>query len=124
MWPSLALSTAVSCLLCAQIDPVAKESDQEATLARKITIDKELSGSLEKVLEALSDRFNVSFVIDPMAFESKGYKDVMKAEVKVPSRKDVELRRVLLDLLKPLQGTCRAGKGYIEILPALEKQSR
>jgi hypothetical protein len=124
MWSSLVLSTVVSCLLCAQLDPAAKESDQEAKLARKITIDKEISGSLQKVLEALSDRFNVSFSIDVEAFQSRGHKDVMKAEVKVPARKDVELWRALMDLLKPLQGTCRAGKGYVEILPAPEKQSR
>jgi hypothetical protein len=124
MWQSLLCSAAVSCLLGAQFDPAAKESEQEAKLARKVSIDKEMSAPLVTVLRALSDRFDVTFVLDWKAFEEKGHKEVMKAQVKAPAQKDVELRRVLLEMLRPVDGTCRAGKGYVEVVPAAARQIR
>src|SRR5262245_18063493 len=102
MWARVVISVAAFSLLRAQLR-TGNESEQEAKLARKVNIDKEMSASLGKVLEALSDRFDVTFVIDCKAFERAGHKDVLKAQVKVPVRKNVELRQVLLEMLKPFQ---------------------
>ena len=108
---------AVIAIFAGEYDPTGKESDQDRKLEQKMSFELEYRGTLGKLLDDLAVKRDLTFLVELAAFETMGYKDVLGTDVVVPPRKSTTLREYLGPVLKIVEGKCRAGKGYIEIIP-------
>jgi type II secretory pathway component GspD/PulD (secretin) len=90
-----------------------------ATLQREFDNDKKLDDApLRDVLEFLSDKYKVTFVVDTQAFEQAnvgGGKSVEDSQVRLPKMPGVALETVLRYLTAQIDGTYLVRRNYIEI---------
>ena len=88
-------------------------------LQQPISIDKPIEGSpLKDVLEFLSDKYNLTFIVDTQAFEQAGVgggRNVEDTQVRLPKMPGVTLSTVLRFLFAQVNGTYLVRRDYIEI---------
>lgn len=117
------LSAALIVVVCNCVfqEPADRRARElKAALAKKITTDRDVSATLAEVLESVSDRHDLTMLIDVAAFKKRGLDDVEKAVVKFKAQRDVEVRLVLQELLTQVRGTFILRRDYIEIIPKVE----
>ncbi|HYT87861.1 MAG TPA: hypothetical protein VEL76_04005 [Gemmataceae bacterium] len=108
----------------------AEELERRAGLVQKITINKAIGpGPLGDVWQALEaevikqcPQFHTAGRTKAAwpAFAERGVKDIFLATVYVPAQKDVELRKVLRDMLRPLKATYRLPGGVAPGMPGMK----
>ncbi|HEY1379807.1 MAG TPA: RNA polymerase sigma factor [Gemmataceae bacterium] len=88
-------------------------------LQRPITLDRSIDNApLRDVLEFLSDKYNVTFLVNTQAFEQAGIsggRNVEDSLVRVPKMPSVSLGAVLRFLLAQVDGTYLIRRDYIEV---------
>ncbi len=86
-------------------------------LNQPITIEKPLENvPLRDVLEFLSDKYELTFIVDTQAFNAdKGVPNVEDSQVRLPRMPGVSLATILRFLLSQVQGTYLIRRDYIEI---------
>jgi RNA polymerase sigma factor (sigma-70 family) len=88
-------------------------------LQQTVSIDKSIENApLKEVLEFLTDKYGVTFIVDTMAFEQAGVgggRNVQDCPVTVPRMPEVSLSTVLRFLLTQVHGAYLVRKDYVEI---------
>jgi hypothetical protein len=72
---------------------------------------------LKDALDFMSDRFDVTFVIDLKSFKEEGIDDIESFKVRLPKMKGVRMGTVLRLLLGQLDASYLVRKDYIEVTP-------
>jgi hypothetical protein len=89
------------------------------TLNSPISLDKEVPPSpLRDVLDFLSDKYNLTFIVDVQAFDQAGAgggKNVQDTQVSLPKMPGVTLGTAMRFLLAQINGTYLIRRDYIEI---------
>jgi hypothetical protein len=89
-----------------------------AALKEKVTLDLDGNAPLVEFLSDLSKKYKVKFMIQEERFKEEGDPNIMVKRVGKATFKDVQLGKVLADVLKPLGATYEVVKGTITIKPA------
>src|SRR5262245_23845954 len=91
-------------------------------LSKVVDIERPINASLKDVLEFLSDRFDLTIIVDPVAFKNSDppLENVEETAVKLPKLPGVTLSTVLRLILSPIGGTYLVRRDYIEITTAKE----
>src|SRR5581483_10481403 len=95
--------------------------DRRAALCNKleesVTIDKPIDNQpLKDVLEYLTDRYGVTFIVDNQAFDrDKGLKNVEDSPVRLPKMSAVRLQTVLRYVLDQVSGVVLVRGDHLEI---------
>jgi Mg-chelatase subunit ChlD/tetratricopeptide (TPR) repeat protein len=86
-------------------------------LARPVTLDKgiEANTPLREALEFISDRYDVTVLVDTQAFKAEGNDTVEETPVKLPKMNGVSLATVLRLLTAQANGTYLVRRDYIEV---------
>jgi hypothetical protein len=88
-------------------------------LNNPVSLDKAVEGSpLKDVLEYLSERYGLTFIVDTQAFEQAGVgggRNVQETPVNLPRMPGVTLATVLRFLLAQVNGTYLIRRDYVEI---------
>jgi RNA polymerase sigma factor (sigma-70 family) len=94
-------------------------------LQHPVNIEKAMEGPpLREVLEYLTDKYGVKFIVDTMAFERDGVcggKNVLDTPVNLPRLPGVSLSTVLRFLLTQVNGAYLVRKDYIEVTTDSQK---
>jgi hypothetical protein len=88
-------------------------------LNNPVSLDKAVEGSpLKDVLEFLSEKYNLTFIVDTQAFEQAGVgggRNVQETPVNLPRMPGVTLSTVMRFLLAQVNGTYLIRRDYVEI---------
>jgi hypothetical protein len=88
-------------------------------LNNPVSLDKAVEGSpLKDVLEFLSEKYNLTFIVDTQAFEQAGVgggRNVQETPVNLPRMPGVTLATVMRFLLAQVNGTLIIRRDYVEI---------
>jgi hypothetical protein len=88
-------------------------------LQRRVTIDKPIENApLRDVLEFLSDKYGLTFIVDTQAFEQAGVgggRNVEDSQVRLPKMPGVNLAAILRFLTAQVDGTYLIRRDFIEI---------
>ncbi|MBV9123350.1 MAG: hypothetical protein JO112_08335, partial [Planctomycetes bacterium] len=109
---------------------VKKVRDMSNKLNQPITLDKPIDPNtpLSDALEFLSDKYDITILIDTEAFKSDGVQDISSQGVKLPRMVGVSLATALRLLLSQVGATYIVRRDYLEITTparqALEKTVR
>jgi hypothetical protein len=97
--------------------PEASTLKLRLALTKVVDIDKPFDGDLKDILEYLSDRFELTFIIDPVAFRNSDppLDNVDSTKMNLPKLPGVKLHTVLRLLLDPIGGTYFVHGDFIEI---------
>ncbi|MBY0526697.1 MAG: hypothetical protein K2R98_25090 [Gemmataceae bacterium] len=104
--PSLEMSTRVTGILRDLRKEQRKSTKLHALLAQPVNLDKgiDVNTPLKDALEFLSDRYDVTFVVDYAAFEAIGVQKVEEQPVQLPKMVGISLRVVLDRLVGQIKG--------------------
>lgn len=99
-----------------------KTRELVAKLSKVVDIERPLESPLRDVLEFLSDRFELTIIVDPVAFKNAEppLEDVEGTRVRLPKLPGVTLSTVLRLVLAPIGGTYLVRRDYVEITTAKE----
>jgi hypothetical protein len=96
-----------------------REKEASEKLARSVELRHGLDDRtpLRDVLQFLSDRYDMTIVIDRAGFRAANVKEAGDQPVKLPPLKDVSLEKVLNMLLAQVKGTFKNWDGLILVTP-------
>jgi hypothetical protein len=97
------------------------DGEIEQRLVQPVSLKKSINRNtpLKELLEFLSDRYDLTILIDTKAFKDLDKdSEIEDAPVYLPKLSKVPLRTVLKVLLKQVNGTYAIKKGYVEVVPA------
>lgn len=85
-----------------------------------VNIEKPIDDApLKDILEFLSDKYQVSFVVDATGFDREiGNKNVEDTQVRLPRMTNVDLNTILRHLLAQVGGAVLVRENHLEIVPA------
>jgi hypothetical protein len=88
------------------------------SMSKPVDIDKAIEAPLKDVLEFISDRFNLTLIVNDVAFKSlePPLENVGETHVKLPKMPHVNLYTVLRLVLSGIKGTYIVREGFVEIL--------
>jgi len=91
-------------------------------LSKVVDIERAIQAPLKDVLEFLSDRFDLTLIVDPAAFKAlePPVDSVEDVPVRLPRMPGVTLSTVLRLVLSPIGGTYLVRRDYIEITTSRE----
>jgi tetratricopeptide (TPR) repeat protein len=93
-----------------------KTKELRDKLNKTVNIEKAIDNApLRDVIEFLSDKYELTILVDTQAFDQQGQKAVEDAPVKLPKMPGVTLSTVLRLLLSQVNGTYLIRRDYIEI---------
>ncbi|MFL5342855.1 MAG: hypothetical protein ACJ8F7_22200 [Gemmataceae bacterium] len=97
--------------------PAATSDELRKQLAKPVEIEKPFDGDMKDILEYLSDKYSITFIIDPVAFKNADppIDNVESTKVKLPKLPEISLHAILRLLLDPIGGTYFARRDYVEI---------
>ena len=99
------------------LTPAGRANAIRQQLSKVIDIDKPFDGDFKDILEYISDRYELTFIIDSVAFKNVDppLDNVDTTKSKLPKLPGVTLHTVLRFLLDPIDGTYFVRRDFIEI---------